>query len=166
MLMTSPSFTADIADGEVLLVLVDVQRAAAGNAAGAHAAGDNSRVAGTAASGGQDALGDGHALDILGAGEVADEEDGAVLGVLLDFLGGEVHRAAAGAGAGGQAGGHGGGSLQGSLVKAGVQQGVDGVGVNLQQGLFLGAEPFALTMSTATLKAACAVRLPLRVWSM
>ena len=57
------------AEGEVLLAsscIVDL--AAAGDAAGAHAAGNNGGVGGHAAADGQDALGGSHALDVLGGG--------------------------------------------------------------------------------------------------
>ena len=51
-----------------LALLVDLQRAAAGDAAAAHAAGHDRRVRGAPAAAGQHALGDLHAHDVLGGG--------------------------------------------------------------------------------------------------
>ena len=73
--------------------------AAAGDAARAHAAGDDSRVAGHAAANGQDALRDLHAHDVLGAGLKTDEHDlrhGLALDGFLGLLGGEDDLAAGG----------------------------------------------------------------------
>ena len=61
--------------GELLVLLVHRDLLAAGDAAGAHAAGDDGRVAGHAAADGENALRRGHALDILGAGLETDQND-------------------------------------------------------------------------------------------
>ena len=61
-------------------VVVDVEGFAADDAALAPAAGDDGRVAGLAAGGGEDALGGVHAADVLGAGFLADQDDLLALG--------------------------------------------------------------------------------------
>ena len=92
-----------VAHGHRARLVVDAQRAGAGDAGHAHAAGDHGRVAGHAAAGGQDALGDGHAADVLGAGLGADEKHRAALGRhLLRPLGGEGDHAGGRSGAGRQ----------------------------------------------------------------
>ncbi len=76
-----------------LLSSVHLDVAAAGHAAGAHAAGHHGGVRGHAAADGQDALGGLHALDVLGRGLQADEDDLlAPLMPLLGVLGGEHDR--------------------------------------------------------------------------
>ena len=93
---------------------------------------------GHAAADGQDALGDLHALDVLGRGLQADQDDLlAPLMPLLGLLGGEHHAAAGGAGGGGQALAHDLGLLQGLGVKGGVQQGVELLGIDAAHGLLL-----------------------------
>jgi hypothetical protein len=62
-------------DGELPFGGVDVDVARAGDAALAPAARDDGRVAGHAAGAGEDAGGRVHALDVLGAGLLADEDD-------------------------------------------------------------------------------------------
>ena len=61
--------------GEALVLFVHLDIAAAGYAAGAHAAGHNGRMAGLAAADGQDALAVLHALDVFGAGLQANQDD-------------------------------------------------------------------------------------------
>src|SRR5699024_3695731 len=63
------------AQGELLVGLVHDDVAAAGHAAGAHAAGHHGGVAGHAAPDGEDAPCKVHALDVLGAGLQADQDD-------------------------------------------------------------------------------------------
>ena len=78
MLIQSPSWKVWPLMVNDLGIIVDsdgVVVAAAGDAAGAHAAGDNSSVAGHAAADGQDALRDLHAHDVLGAGLQTDQDD-------------------------------------------------------------------------------------------
>ena len=78
-------------------VIVDVEGLAADDAALAPAAGDDGRVAGLAAGGGEDALGGVHAADILGAGFLADEDHPLALGGHgFGFGGGEDHLAGRG----------------------------------------------------------------------
>ena len=67
--------------------LVDAERAGAGDAGAPHAAGDHGGVAGHAAPAGEDAPGGVHAVDVLGAGLGAEQDDrlaavGAVLGLV------------------------------------------------------------------------------------
>ena len=81
-------------DREDLGVVIDhdfVVVAAAGNAAGAHAAGDDGSVAGHAAAYGQDALRNLHADDVFGAGLKTDEHNLLPVGV-LDLLFGVLRR--------------------------------------------------------------------------
>ena len=60
---------------EVLLFVVHLDFGAAGDAAGAHAAGNNGRVRGHAAAHGQDTLRGDHALDVLRRGFQTDQND-------------------------------------------------------------------------------------------
>ena len=124
--------------GELLVLIVHHDVAAAGHAAGAHAAGHHGGVRGHAAADGQDALGDLHALDVLGRGLQADQDDLlAPLVPLLGLLGGEHHAAAGGTGGGGQALANDLGLLQGLGVKGGVQQGVELLGIDAAHSLLL-----------------------------
>ena len=59
---------------ELLVLLIHLDVAAAGDAAGAHAAGHNGGVGGHAAADGEDALGGLHALDVLGRGLQTDQD--------------------------------------------------------------------------------------------
>ena len=121
-------------------VLVHDQAGDTGHAAAAHAAGHDGGVRGAAAAGGQDALGDLHAHDVLGGGLLPDQNHGAVLSGGLGVLSGEVHSAAARAGGGGHAGGHRLGVGQSLRGEVGVQHGVEAVGLDHQQGFLLGDE--------------------------
>ena len=97
---------ADIfaASREDLGVVVDADAAGAGDAGPAHAAGDHGGVAGHAAARGQDAAGGVHAVDVLGAGLDADQDDGLAFGsAAFGLVGAEHDGAAGGARAGGQA---------------------------------------------------------------
>ena len=83
--VAAPGLDAEGAGG-----VVDLEIAAAGHAALAPAARDDGGVGGHAAAGGEDALGGEHALDVLGAGLDAHEDDVlAGLGLLGRLLGGE-----------------------------------------------------------------------------
>ena len=60
---------------ELLVLLVHLDGAAAGDTAGAHAASDDGSVRGHTAADGQDALSSGHTLDILGRGLQTNQTD-------------------------------------------------------------------------------------------
>ena len=64
-----------VADRHGARLVVDVERLAADDADLAHLAGDQGRVAGHAAARRENALADGHAADVLGAGLDAHQED-------------------------------------------------------------------------------------------
>lgn len=124
-----------IADADAVVI------AAAGDAAGAHAAGDDGRVAGHAAAHGQDALRDLHAHDVLGAGLEADEHDlrhGLVLDGFLGLLGGEHNLPAGGAGGCGKTLADGFCPLERLGVKLRVQERIELLGLDAQHGLALG----------------------------
>ena len=123
---------------ELLVLLVHVDLAAAGDAALAHAARDDSRVGGHTAADGQNALGGLHALDILRRGLETDEND--LLAALLPLFGilsGEDDLAAGGAGGGGQSLGDGGSLLEDSRIELGMEQGVEVARVDHGDGLLL-----------------------------
>ena len=131
-------------DGDNLGIVVNgniVVIAAAGDAAGTHAAGDNSSVAGHTAADGQDALRNLHTDDILGRGLQTNQNNllpSLVLDLLLCILSGEDNAAAGRSRRSGQALADSLGSLQGSSVKLRVQQGVQLLGLNAQNsGLFI-----------------------------
>ena len=125
--------------GEALVGLVHGDGAAAGDAAGAHAAGHNGRVAGHAAAHGEDALGILHALDVLGRGLQTDQDHLlAGLALLHSVLSGKDDLAAGSAGRGSQSGGHGRSLLQGLGVELGMEQSVQLLGIQHQQGFLLG----------------------------
>ena len=122
---------------------VHLDGAAAGNAAGAHAAGDDSRVGGHAAADGQNALRVVHTLDILRRGLETDEDDlGAVLGPLGRGLSGKDDLAAGGAGRGGQTRADDLGLLERGRVERRVQEGIEALRVDHGDGLFLGDHAF------------------------
>ena len=126
----------DVADGRGLGFFIHAQRAAAGDAAGAHAAGNNGRVGGHAAAGGQDALRMRHALDILRRGLQTDQNDLlAGLGSRGRLFGGEVHHAAGSARRSGQTHSDLLRLLQRDGVKLRVQQGVELLRLHLEDGL-------------------------------
>ena len=92
----------DAAGGERLAG--DLDRLGADDGRRAPAAGDDGGVADEAAAGGEDALGDHHPVDVLGARLAAHEDDLlAALGGGLGVVGGEVHLADGGAGRRGEA---------------------------------------------------------------
>src|SRR5699024_5554453 len=94
------ALVVDLAGELKLLVgLVHLDGAAAGDTAGAHAAGHHGGVRGHAAADGEDALGGDHALDVLGRGLQTDQDHLlAPGGPLLGVVGGEDDLAAGGAG--------------------------------------------------------------------
>ena len=129
------------AQGELLLIIVYVDLAAAGNAAGAHAAGYCGGVAGHTAAHGQDALCNHHALDVLGGGLQTNEDDllhGAAFHGVLGVLGGEYHLAAGSAGGGSQTLADHFGLLHGVSVELGMQQAVQLLRLYTQYRFLLG----------------------------
>src|SRR5271156_4022844 len=103
-------------------------------------------MTGLAAGGGEDALGDGHAANIFGAGLAADENNlGSALGHLFGFVCGEDGLAAGCAGDGGDAGGEAalgeiGAKLRG--VKDGIEETLDVFTLDALDGLLFGDEAF------------------------
>ena len=127
---------------KLLILLVHLDGAAAGDAALAHAAGHHGRVGGHAAPHSQDALSSFHALDILRRGLQPDQDHLlAALGPGLGVLSGEDDLAAGGAGRGGQGAADHGGLLQHLAVKLGMQQGVQGAGIDHGHGLLFVDHP-------------------------
>ena len=126
----------DAADGQRLRLVVDPDRADAGDAGLAHAASDHRRVAGHAAAGGEDALGRVHAVDVLRRGLDA-HEDAAALGLLGGFRGFRVEHdlADGGTGRGRQAGGD--DLALGIRVDGRVQELVESARLNALDRLFL-----------------------------
>ena len=119
--------------------LVHLDGAAAGDTAGAHAAGDNSRVRGHAAADGQNTLRVVHALDILGGSFQTDKHDLlAVLGPVGRRLGGEDDLAAGSARGCGEARADDLGLLQSGGVKRRVQERIEALRVDHGDSLFLG----------------------------
>ena len=101
---------------ELLVLLIHLDIAAAGDAAGTHAARDDCRVRGLTAADGEDALRELHAFDVLGRGLEADEDD---LLALLACLDGVLRRKDDGAR--GSAGGSG-DTLADDVVLVGILQ--------------------------------------------
>ena len=160
-----------VASTVVLVLLVHLDLAAAGDAALAHAAGYDRRVAGAAAADRQDALRGLHALDILGAGLKTNENDLLLLLALRLGVGrGEDDLAAGGAGGSAQTLAERRRGLEGLGVELRVEQGVEVARVDHQNGLLFIDHALVImpssTRSHAILMAACAVRLPLRHCSM
>ena len=129
-------------EGELLVLLVHLDVAAAGDTAGAHAARDDRRVGGLTAAHREDALCELHALDVLGGRLEADKDD---LLALLALFDGVLRREDDGA-----RGGAGGGSdaladdvlLIGFLQRLGVelrvQEHIERLGVDLHERFLLG----------------------------
>ena len=132
-------------DAEFLAGFVDGAVAGAGHAALAHAAGNDGRVRRHAAARGENAGGNFHAADVLRRGFAADQDDGGIvaIGVVLDgVLGGEDDLADRRAGRGGQAGGkH--FDLGALFIETRNQEVVELVGLDAEDGFFLGDEAFA-----------------------
>ena len=127
------------AQGELLGCLVDDDVAAAGDTAGAHAAGHHSCMAGHAAADRKDAPGEVHPLDILRAGLQADQDD--LMALVHPFnhvVSGKHHLAGGRAGGGGQALADGGHPVQLLLGEGGMQEGVEALRIDHGHGLFLG----------------------------
>ena len=128
-----------------LLGFVDGAVAGAGHAALAHAAGDDSGVRGHAAARGENAGGNFHAGDVFRRGFAADQDDGWIgaAGVVLDgIFGGEDDLADSRAGRCRQAGGED-FDLLALFDQAGNQEVVELVGLDAEDGFFLGDEAFA-----------------------
>ena len=124
-------------------------------------------MAGGPTAGGQDALGDGHAVEVVGAGLDADEDDLlAALDPLDRVVGAEDGTADGGAGRGVEAlGDRASAPLQRLGIELVAQELVDLAGSMRPSASSLVMMPSS-TMSTAIFTAAAAVRLPERVWSM
>ena len=129
--------------GEVFLVLKNAKLTAAGHAAGADLTGDDGGMAGASAVRREYALGGVHALHVLGARLVADEQHGAVRGAFYRVGGGEADLSTGRAGRGGKPGGNGTGGGQRLAVEAGVEQRVELARLQLHDGLLLGAYALA-----------------------
>ena len=124
---------------EGLVLFIHLDGAAAGDAAGAHAARDNSCVGGHAAADGQNALCVMHALDILRRGLETDQNDLlAALGPLGSGLSRENDLAAGSAGRGGEARADDLGLLECSRIKRRMQQRVEALRVDHGDGFLLG----------------------------
>ena len=124
---------------ELLVLLVHRDLLAAGDAALAHAAGDDGRVARHAAAHREDALRGLHALDVLGGGLEADEHDLLAAALPLLRVGGREHDAAArGARRGREAAPDGLGALERHGVELRVEERVEVAGVDHEDGLLLG----------------------------
>ena len=164
--MTSPSWTTT---SPTVNCLPAILMASAPTTAGVpQPAGHDGGVRHEAAPGGEDALGDHHPVDVLGAGLAAHEDDLlAPVGRVGGVVGGEVHPPDRGTGRRGQAlGDH----LQVAAGELRVQHLVEVVGGDALHGLGLGDLPASLprrslVMSTAMRSAAAPVRLPTRVCS-
>ena len=128
------------AEDELLVLLVHRDLLAAGDAALAHAARHDGRVARHAAAHGEDALGGLHALDVLGRGLEAHEHHAlAVLLPRLRVVGVEHDLAARRARRGRQAAAHRLGLLERHRVELRVEERVEVAGVDHEDGLLLGA---------------------------
>ena len=129
--------------GELLVLFVHLYFAAAGYAAGTHAARNDGRVGGLSAANGQNTLGILHALNVLGAGLKANEYYLlAHLALLHRILGGEHDLARGSSGAGGYGFANGLCGLQRGGVKLRMQQHVQGLGVYLHQRFFFAYHAF------------------------
>ncbi len=122
-------------EAEALAVRGEGDVAEAGHAAGAHAAGDHGRVGGHAAARGEDAVGVVHALDVLGGGLQANQDDGfAGLAAGGGVLGGEGDLAGGRTRGRREALADRDGGRQLVEVELRVQQGVDLLGVDHRDG--------------------------------
>ena len=127
--------------GQGLRVVIHRDATGAGHAGPAHAAGDHGGVAGHAATGGQDAAGGVHAVNVFRGGFDAHQNDGFALGgAHFGFIGAEHHRTTGGAGAGRQAFGE---QIAGRFrVQCRVQQLVQRGRINPQDGFLAVDQPF------------------------
>ena len=129
--------------GEALVLFVHLDIAATRDAAGTHAAGHNSRMAGLTTANGEDTLAVLHAFDIFGAGlETYQNDLFALLAMFHSIFSSEDDMASGGAGAGSDTLTDGLGSLQGLGVKGGMQQHIQTLGVNLHQRFFFADHAF------------------------
>ena len=134
------AFLIDLAGQlELLVGLVHLDGAAAGDAAGAHAAGHDGRVGGHAAADGQDALGVVHAFDILGGGFQSNQNDlVALLRPLSGVLSREDDLTAGSAGGSGEALANGLGILERGGIELGMEQAVEALGLDHQHSFLFG----------------------------
>ena len=140
----SPSLEGLSLDAHLLFLFVHDDLAGSGDAALAHAAGDDGGVRGHAAARGENAGCDLHAVDVFRRGFAADEDDGLELALAVDgdgFIGGEDDLADGGAGRCGQALGED-FDLASLLVETGDEEVVELVGLDAEDGFFLGDESF------------------------
>ena len=130
-------------EGELLVLLIHLDVAAAGDAAGAHAARDDRRVRGHAAAHGQDALRIVHAFDVFGRGLETDEDDLFALLALLDRIFRGEHNLTRGSARGcGQRARDGLRLFEGGGVELRVQQRVERLRVDLHERFLLGDHAF------------------------
>ena len=116
---------------ELLVLFIHLDIAAAGDTAGAHAAGNDCCVAGHTAANGQDALCSLHAFDIFGAGLETDQNDFlAALVPLFGIFSTEDSLAACSAGRSTEALAHRGSGFQCSSVELRVKQSVEVAGID------------------------------------
>ena len=126
-------------EGELLVFLVHLDVAAAGDTAGAHAARHNGSVGGLTAAHRQDALCILHALDVLGRGLKTHQNDlFARLAALGSLFGGEHDLTGSSTGGSGNTLADRHSLLQRSRVELRMQQHVEGFCVDLHQRFFLG----------------------------
>ena len=126
-------------EGELLVLLIHLDVAAAGDAAGAHAARDDRRVRGHAAAHGEDALRIVHAFDVLRGGLEADEDDLFALLALLDRVLRGEHDLTRGSARGcGQRARDGFRLFEGGGIELRVQQRVERLRVDLHERFLLG----------------------------
>jgi hypothetical protein len=132
-------------DAKFLFRFVDLKVAGASHAALAHAAGDDSGVGGHAAAGGKDTGGNFHAGDIFRGGFAADQNDDGVRAagvVLYGVLGGKDDLSDGRSRRCRQAGGQD-FNLLALLHQAGNKEVVELVGLDAEDGFFLGDEALA-----------------------
>ena len=129
--------------GELLVLFVHLDVAAAGNTAGAHAARNDSRVRGHTAAHGQNALRIVHTFDVFGGSFQTDEDDLFALLALFDgVFRGEHDLAAGSAGGCGQSLRDGRGFFERGGVELRVQERVERFRIDLHESFLLGDHAF------------------------
>jgi hypothetical protein len=141
MVIVSPSPISAPPTAQRLALVVDGEAAGAGYAGPAHAPGDDGGVAGHAASGGEDALGGVHPVDVFGTGLGADQDHlVAALGPILGSVGVE-HRLARGCARRGRKA-LGDDVARRSGIERRVQELVEGRRIDAKDRLLAGDQPF------------------------